>query len=55
MEIAVDLEMPLRVVQHVKHTWMQTGQVSRPQELIGRQPLFSIFTFPRVDPRPGKQ
>ncbi len=51
-EIAIDLEIPLRVVQHVKHTWMQTGRVSRPQEFMGRHPLLSpdqtkvFFSFP---------
>ena len=28
-EIAIDLEMPLRVVQRVKHTWTRTGLLSR--------------------------
>jgi transposase-like protein len=40
-EIAIDLEMPLRVVQRVKHTWMQTGRVSRSRTFMGRHPLLS--------------
>ncbi len=40
-EIAIDLDMPVRVVQRVRQTWMQTGRVCRSQEFIGRHPLLS--------------
>jgi hypothetical protein len=40
-EIAIDLDIPVRVVQRVKHTWMQIGRVCRSQESIGRHPLLS--------------
>ena len=39
--IAIDLDMPVRVVQRVKQTWMRTGRVCRSQEFIGRHPLLS--------------
>jgi len=41
MEIAIDLDMPVRVVQRVQQTWMQIGQVCCSQQFIGRQPLLS--------------
>ena len=40
-EIAVDLDMPVRVVQRVKQTWMQIGRVCHSREFIGRHPLLS--------------
>ena len=40
-EIAIDLDMPVRVVQRVKQTWMQIGRVRRSREFIGRHPLLS--------------
>jgi hypothetical protein len=40
-EIAIDLDMPVRVVQRVKQTWLQIGQVCRSRDHIGRHPLLS--------------
>lgn len=40
-DIAIDLDMPLRVVQRVKLTWMQLGRVCRSREFIGRHSLLS--------------
>src|SRR5258705_4064863 len=41
VEIAVDLNMPLRVVQRVKRTWFEIGAVCRDRSSIWRQPLLS--------------
>ena len=40
-EIAIDLDMPLRVVQRVKKTWNEIGEVCRDRRFIGRHPLLS--------------
>jgi len=40
-EIALNLEIPLRVVQRVKYTWAQTGRVSQSRKFMGRPPLLS--------------
>jgi len=40
-EIAIDLDIPLRVVQHVKRTWLEIGRVCRNRQFIGRRPLLS--------------
>jgi transposase len=34
--------MPLRVVQHVKKTWEETGEVCRDRKYMGRTPLLSM-------------
>lgn len=40
-EIAISLDMPLRVVQRVIHTWQEIGEVCRDRRHIGRAPLMS--------------
>ena len=40
-EIAIDLDMPVRVVQRVKRTWMKIGHVCRTRQFLGRHPLLS--------------
>ncbi|KAJ7140339.1 hypothetical protein C8R46DRAFT_849173, partial [Mycena filopes] len=40
-EIAIDLDMPLRVVQRVKRTWNEIGEVSRERRYLGRSPIMS--------------
>jgi len=42
-EIAIDLDMPLRVVQRVKKTWNEIGEVCHDRRFIGRlgHPLLS--------------
>ena len=40
-EIAHDLNMPLRVVQHVKEMWAEIGEVCRNCRHKGRAPLMS--------------
>ncbi|KAJ7203048.1 hypothetical protein GGX14DRAFT_369858 [Mycena pura] len=40
-EIAIDLDMPLRVVQRVKKTWREIGEVCRDRKYIGRSPMMS--------------
>ncbi|KAJ7618096.1 hypothetical protein DFH06DRAFT_944705, partial [Mycena polygramma] len=40
-EIARDLNMPLRVVQRVKSTWAEIGEVCRDRRHKGRAPLLS--------------
>jgi len=39
--IALDLDMPLRVVQRVKRTWFEIGEVCRKGFAVGRRPLMS--------------
>ena len=39
--IAVDLDMPLRVVQRIKRTWFEIGEVCRDRSYKGRHPLLS--------------
>lgn len=39
--IAVDLDMPVRVVQRVKRTWFEIGEVCRDRTYKGRHPLLS--------------
>jgi transposase len=50
-EIAIDLDMPLRVVQRVKKTWREIGDVCRDRKYIGRSPMMSpaetkVWVFP---------
>ena len=40
-EIAIDLDMPLRVVQRIKQTWNEIGEVSRERRYLGRAPMMS--------------
>ncbi|KAJ7315172.1 hypothetical protein DFH08DRAFT_655628, partial [Mycena albidolilacea] len=40
-EIAIDLDMPVRVVQRVKKTWAEIGEVCRDRRHRGRPPLLS--------------
>lgn len=40
-EIAIDLNMPLRVVQRVKEMWAEIGEVCRDRRHKGRAPLMS--------------
>ncbi|KAJ7117077.1 hypothetical protein C8R44DRAFT_879589 [Mycena epipterygia] len=40
-EIAIDLDMPLRVVQRVKRTWREIGEVCRDRRYLGRSPMMS--------------
>ena len=40
-DIATDLNMPLRVVQRVKKTWNEIGEVCRDRRHQGRAPLLS--------------
>ncbi|KAJ7659630.1 hypothetical protein DFH06DRAFT_954656, partial [Mycena polygramma] len=40
-QIAIDLDMPLRVVQRIKQTWNEIGEVSRQRRYLGRSPLMS--------------
>ncbi|KAJ7652170.1 hypothetical protein DFH06DRAFT_963748, partial [Mycena polygramma] len=39
--IAIDLDMPVRVVQRVKKTWCEIGDVCRDRQYIGRAPMLS--------------
>lgn len=41
-DIATDLNMPLRVVQRVKKTWQEVGEVCRDRKYMGRTPLLSM-------------
>jgi transposase len=40
-EIAIDLDMPLHVVQRIKQTWNEIGEVSRERRYLGRAPMMS--------------
>ncbi|KAJ6453022.1 hypothetical protein C8R47DRAFT_946912, partial [Mycena vitilis] len=40
-EIAINLDMPLRVVQRIKRTWREIGEVCRDRRYQGRSPLMS--------------
>ncbi|KAK6997463.1 hypothetical protein R3P38DRAFT_3059166 [Favolaschia claudopus] len=40
-QIAIDLDMPVRVVQRVKQTWREIGEVCRDRRYIGRAPILS--------------
>ncbi|KAJ7782937.1 hypothetical protein B0H16DRAFT_1263261, partial [Mycena metata] len=40
-DIALDLNMPLRVVQRVKRTWAEIGDVCRDRRHKGRVPMLS--------------
>ena len=40
-EIAINLDMPVFVVQRVKCTWMEIGHVCRTRQFLGRHPLLS--------------
>src|ERR1700761_8000742 len=40
-QTAIDLDMPLRVVQRVKQTWSEVGEVCRERRYLGRSPLLS--------------
>jgi transposase len=40
-QIAIDLDMDLRVVQRVKQTWKEIGDVCRDRKYKGRPPLMS--------------
>jgi hypothetical protein len=40
-EIAIMLDMPLRVVQRVRQVWNEIGEVSRQRTRSGRAPLMS--------------
>lgn len=40
-EIAIDLNMHVRVVQRVKKTWKEIGEVCRDRTYIGRAPMLS--------------
>jgi transposase-like protein len=40
-EIALLLDMPLRVVQRVRQVWNEIGEVSRQRVRSGREPLMS--------------
>ncbi|KAJ7778716.1 hypothetical protein DFH07DRAFT_715713, partial [Mycena maculata] len=39
--IAIDLDMPLCVVQRIKQTWQEIGEVCRDRRHVGRAPLMS--------------
>ncbi|KAJ7440421.1 hypothetical protein FB451DRAFT_1300428 [Mycena latifolia] len=39
--IALDLNMPVRVVQRVKRTWLEIGEVCRSRKYMGRAPMLS--------------
>jgi hypothetical protein len=39
--IAIDLDMPVRVVQRVKKTWSEIGEVCRDRRHKGRIPILS--------------
>jgi hypothetical protein len=41
-DITTDLDMPLRVVQRVKRTWNEIGEVCRDRQHQGRAPLLSV-------------
>ncbi|KAF8475260.1 hypothetical protein DFH94DRAFT_672848 [Russula ochroleuca] len=41
-DITTDLDMPLRVVQRVKRTWNEIGEVCRDWQHQGRAPLLSV-------------
>ena len=52
-EIAIDLDMPVHVVQRVKRTWMEIGHVCHTRRFLGRHPLLSpnevvVSTYVRV-------
>ena len=38
-EISINLDIPLRVVQRVKYTWNEIGEVCRDRTAMGRAPL----------------
>ncbi|KAJ7662385.1 hypothetical protein B0H17DRAFT_873593, partial [Mycena rosella] len=40
-QIAIDLDIPLRVVQRVITTWREIGEVCRNRSYIGRSPMLS--------------
>ena len=40
-EIAIDLDMPVQVVQCTKQTWLEIGNVCRNRQFIGRPRLLS--------------
>jgi len=40
-QIAINLNMPLRVVQRVITTWKEIGEVARDRTYIGRAPMLS--------------
>jgi transposase len=40
-EIAIFLDMPLRVVQRVRQVWNEVGEVARQRTRSGRAPLMS--------------
>lgn len=40
-EIAINLDIPLRVVQRVKHTWNEIGEVCKDRRRLGRAPILS--------------
>jgi transposase-like protein len=40
-QIAIDLDMPVRVVQRVKRTWAELGEVCRDRRHKGRAPMLS--------------
>ena len=50
IEIALDLNMPLPVVQRVKRTWFEIGAVCRDRSSIGRHPLLNIVTSLHMKP-----
>jgi len=41
-DIATDLDIPLRVVQRVKKTWQEIGEVCHERKYMGRTPLLSM-------------
>jgi hypothetical protein len=40
-EVAINLDMPIHVVQHVKQTWNEIGEVCRDKTAMGRALLMS--------------
>ncbi|KAJ6586665.1 hypothetical protein B0H10DRAFT_1628922, partial [Mycena sp. CBHHK59/15] len=38
-QIAISLNMPLRVVQRIKQTWREIGEVCRDRKHLGRSPM----------------
>ena len=40
-KIAIELSMPLTVVQHVRRTWSEIGEACRDQKYKGQAPLMS--------------
>ncbi|KAJ7189358.1 hypothetical protein GGX14DRAFT_326455, partial [Mycena pura] len=55
-DIAIDLNMPLRVVQRVQQTWAEIGEVCRDRRHKGRPPLLSTqntkFMLALIDQTP---